>query len=355
MRLDRSLKKLGFKRCLSEQAVYTRGSGKDSVLLGVYVDDLIVTGNDPTEIIKFKQQMTGEFEMSDLGLLSYYLGIEVDQKDEYLTIKQTGYAKKVLEQFGMGECNATKYPMEPGLKLHEDKQGERVDATNYRKMIGCLRYLLHTRPDLAYSVGVASRFMEKPTVLHVKAVKQILRYLKGTTELGLVYTQERKMEAITGFSHSDHGADVVGRKSTGGMAFNLNDSLISWCSQKQKTVSLSSCESEFMAATAAARQALWLRNLLSEITGKEQQVVTLYVDNNSAIALMKNPVFHGRSKHIDIKYHFIRECVERGQIAVRRVCTDLQKADALTKPLSAIKLATMRHLMGVRDLSSHQD
>jgi hypothetical protein len=197
--------------------------------------------------------------------------------------------------------------------------------------------------------------MEKPTVLHVKAVKQILRYLKGTTELGLVYTQERKMEAITGFSHSDHGADVVGRKSTGGMAFNLNDSLISWCSQKQKTVSLSSCESEFMAATAAARQALWLRNLLSEITGKEQQVVTLYVDNNSAIALMKNPVFHGRSKHIDIKYHFIRECVERGQIAVRRVCTDLQKADALTKPLSAIKLATMRHLMGVRDLSSHQD
>jgi hypothetical protein len=231
MRLDSSLKKLGFKRCLCEQAVYTRGSGKDSVLLGVYVDDLIVTGNDPMEIEKFKQQMTGEFEMSDLGLLSYYLGIEVNQ-EEYLTIKQTAYAKKVLDQFGMGECNETKYPMEPGLKLHEDKHGEKVDATNYRKMIGCMRYLLHTRPDLAYSVGVASRFMEKPTVLHLKAVKQILRYLKGTTELGLVYTQEGKEEMLTGYSDSDHGGDVVGRRSTGGMAFYLNDSLISWCSQK---------------------------------------------------------------------------------------------------------------------------
>lgn len=139
------------------------------------------------------------------------------------------------------------------------------------------------------------------------------------------------------------------------MVFYLNDSLISWCSHKHKAVALSSCESEFMAATAAAKQALWQRNLLSEITGTVQKIVTLYVDNNSAIALMKNPVFHGRRKHIDIKYHFIRECVERGQIEVRRVCTDVQTADALTKPLPAVKLATMRHLMGVRDLSSHQD
>ena len=151
---------------------------------------------------------------------------------------------------------------------------------------------------------------------------------------------------LTRYSDSDLSADVIGRRSTGGMAFYLNDSLISWCSQKQKTVALSSCESEFMAATSAARQALWLRNLLSEIIGSMQKVVTLYVDNNSAIALMKNLVFHGRSKHVDIKYHFIWECVESGQIVVCRVYTDVQKA---------VKLATMRHLMGVRDLSSHQD
>ena len=132
-------------------------------------------------------------------------------------------------------------------------------------MIGCLRYLFHTRPDLAYSVGVASRFMEKPTVLHLKVVKQIFRYLKGTINFGLVYTQEGKDETLSGYSDSDLALDVVARKSTGGMVFYLNDNLVSWCSQKQKTVALSSCESEFMAATAAAKQNLWLRSSVTPI------------------------------------------------------------------------------------------
>jgi len=137
----------------------------------VYVDDLIVTGEDPAEIKEFKEQMTKEFEMSDLGLLSYYLGIEVGQYRDFTTVKQTSYAKKVLDQFGMGKCNATKFPMDPGTKLHSDKGGHPVNATEYRRVIGCLRYLLHTRPDLAYSVGIASRFMEKPTMMHMNAIK----------------------------------------------------------------------------------------------------------------------------------------------------------------------------------------
>jgi hypothetical protein len=355
VKLDKSLKNLGFRRCLSEQAVYTRGNGVDTVILGVYVDDLIVTGGNPEAINFFKRQMMTEFEMTDLGLLSYYLGIEVEQKKDYVTVRQTGYAKKILLQFGMGDCNSTKFPMEPGCKLDADKSGQAVNATEYRKVIGCLRYLLHTRPDLSYSVGVASRFMEKPTIMHTKAVKQIMRYLKGTINLGLVYVQGGCSDKLVGYTDSDHGADVVERRSTGGMAFYLNENLITWCSQKQKTVALSSCESEFMAATAAAKQALWLRNMISEITKEKPKAVTLYVDNNSAIALMKNPVFHGRSKHIDIKYHFIRECVERGQIVVKRVGTEEQKADALTKPLAAGKLIVMRHLLGVRDLGVCQD
>ena len=345
------MKKLGFARCLSEQAVYTRGEGNDAVILGVYVDDLIVTGGNPVKVKNFKEEMMTEFEMTDLGLLSYYLGIEVDQKEDFITVKQSGYAQKVLEQFGMSGCNSTRVPMDPGNKLDTDKGGEPVDTTNYRKIIGCLRYLLHTRPDLSYSVGVASRFMERPTVMHLKVVKQIMRYLHGTINFGLVYVQSGHAGDLVGYTDSDHGSDLVKRRSTGGMAFYLNENLITWNSYKQKTVSLSSCESEFMAATAAAQQALWLRNLISEIRNEKPKAVALYVDNNSAIALMKNPVFHGRSKHIDIKYHFIRQCVERGQIVVRRVCTDEQKADALTKPLSVGKLTVMRHLLGVRDLS----
>jgi len=196
--------------------------------------------------------------------------------------------------------------------------------------------------------------MKKPTVVHQNVVKQILRYLRGTLEYGLVYTQQKKSEVLVGFSDSDHAGDVVGR-STGGMAFYLNDSLITWNSHKEKTVALSSCEAEFMAATAAAVQGLWLRRLLAEITSTPPQIVRMYVDNNSAIALMKNPMFYGRSKHIDTKYHFIRECVDRGQFQVKRVNTKEQRVDALTKALPAVKLGVTRHLLGVRDLSESQN
>jgi hypothetical protein len=314
---------------------------------------LIVIGSEKKEIETFNKQMTDEFEMSDLGLLSYYLGIEVDQQKDFTTLKQSGYAKKVLERFGMQDCNSTKVPMDPGTKLHEDKQGEKFDAIEYRRIIGCLRYLIHTRPDIAFSVGVVSRYMEKPTTMHMLAVKKIIRYLRGSIDLGLVYTLGEEKEEIVGYSDSDNGADLEGRRSTAGMAFYLNESLITSCSQKQKTVALSSCEAEFMAATAAAQQALWLRNLYSELTATKPLVVPLFVDNISAIELMKHPVFHGRSKHIDIKYHFIRQCVERGQIAVRRIGTNEQKADILTKSLSVGKLAVMRHLIGVRGIQTH--
>ncbi|KAG6539068.1 hypothetical protein ZIOFF_004221 [Zingiber officinale] len=349
------LEELGFKKCTQEHAVYTRRKGEVSILVGVYVDDLIVTGSSTENINKFKQQMMAEFDMSDLGLLSYYLGIEVEQQKNRILLRQSAYAKKILSHFKMADCNATKHPMEPKTQLHKDLEGTPIDATEYRRLIGCLRYLLHTRPDLSYSVGMASRYMERPTIMHHKVVKQILRYLKGTIHFGLVYIKGPQEFCIFGYSDSDLAGDLDGRKSTSGMAFYLNESLVSWNSQKQKTVALSSCEAEFMAATTAACHALWLKSLASELTGVEPKPVTLFVDNKSAIALMKNPVFHGRSKHIDTKFHFIRECVEKGQIEVEFVNTGEQRADVLTKALSGVKLAAMRQLLGVRDLQQCQD
>ncbi|KAG6531657.1 hypothetical protein ZIOFF_005473 [Zingiber officinale] len=259
------------------------------------------------------------------------------------------------EENEMADCNATKQPMEPKTQLHKDLEGTPIDATEYRRVIGCLRYLLHTRPDLSYSVDMASRYMEKPTSMHHKVVKQILRYLKGTIYFGLAYTKGPQEISIFGYSDSDLAGDLDGRKSTSGMAFYFNESLVSWNSQKQKTVALSSCEAEFMAATTAACQALWLRSLVSELTGVKPKPVTLFVDNKSAIALMKNPVFHGRSKHIDTRFHFIRECIEKGQIVVEFVNTGEQRADALTKALPGVKLAAMRQLLGIRDLQSCPD
>lgn len=349
-RLNKCLKDLGFEKGPYDQVVYTKKEGGESLIVGVYVDDLLVTGSSVNNILKFKAQMTGEFEMSDLGKLAYYLGLEVEQNKEFTELKQSAYARKLLEKANMLGCNSVKYPMEPRVQIHKDENGKRVDATKYRSLIGGLRYLVNTRPYIAYSVGVVSRHMETPTSLHMGAVKRILRYVKGTLDYGLRYTKGKGNYILSGFSDSDFAGDKEDRKSTGGMTFYLNENLITWVSQKQKCVALSSCEAEFMAANAAACQGIWLRNLLRQITDLGPGPVIIYVDNKSTIDLSKNPVSHGRSKHIDIRFHFIRDCIERGDILVKYVKTGEQKADVLTKPMFTKKFEEMRGLLGVKDL-----
>ena len=356
VKLDQTLKSLDFKKCNLEQAVYTKRSKTSTLIVGVYVDDLIITGTPKKEIDLFKSQMKDKFEMSDLGLLAYYLGIEVTQTGGEITIKQTGYIDKILKDTSMTDSNDTKIPMDPGTKLVKAEDGELVDATYYRSLIGSLRYLLHTRPDLSYSVGLLSRFMQDPKDHHLKAVKQVIRYIKGTKEHGIIYKKEGGCKII-GYSDSSYGINSDQGKGTTGIVFYFGEAPITWSTQKQPTVALSSCESEFMAATAAACQALWLKRLLSELTGWQEKRITLRVDNISAIELVKNPVFHGRSKHIDIRYHFIRECVENGHLSVEHVSGELQRADILTKALPRLKFVTMRQMLGVQDLgrSSNQD
>ncbi|KAD4586296.1 hypothetical protein E3N88_23897 [Mikania micrantha] len=353
-RLDKVLKEIGFDKCAQEPAVYKSNKAGTQLIVGVYVDDLIVTGTSEKRIQEFKERMMKVFDMSDLGHLSYYLGIEVTQKQGGCVLKQSGYAKKILKFSGMTSCNPAKWPMDPKLKLTKDEQGECVDSTEYRRLIGSLRYLLHTRPDLSYPVGVLSRYMEKPKISHYQAMKQVLRYVKGTSEYGLRYETGGDGRLI-GYSDSSHASDLDDRKGTTGMVFYLGSNLITWVSQKQQTVALSSCEAEFMAATAAATQALWLRNLISDLLGEKPQQVVLLVDNESALSLMKNPVFHGRSKHIDTKYHFIRECVERNQICVKHVSGELQKADIMTKALPRYKFESMRKMIGVEDFEGESN
>lgn len=243
--------------------------------------------------------------------------------------------------------------MDPSLQICKDENGKKVNATDYKSLVGCLRYLVHTRPDISYAVGIVSRYMEQPTVLHLDAVKRILRYIRGTIHYGLVYSKGSGNHLLTGFSDSDLAGHVDDRKSTSGMVFYLNESMITWMSQKQRCVALSFCEAEFMAATATACQGIWLRNVLCQITGKSIGPVTICIDNKSAIDLAKNPVFHGRSKHIDIRYHFIRQCVERGEVILRYVSSEGQKADILTKALVTVKFKRMRSLLGVKNLAEH--
>lgn len=289
------------------------------------------------------------FKMSDLGLLSYYLGIEVHQKPGSITLCQEAYARKILEISGMTDCNSAQTPMEVRLKLSKRSQAPEVDSTKYRSIVGSLRYLIHTRPDLAHPVGIVSRFMEAPTSEHLAAVKHILRYVKGTLSFGCSYVKKKdaKDEQLHGYSDSDMAGDVDDRKSTTGVAFFLGPNLVSWLSQKQKVVALSSCEAEYIAAATAACQGVWLGRLLGDLLDQEPEKVLLKIDNKSAISLCKNPVHHDRSKHIDTRYHYIRDCVEEGKVEVDHVCTEDQLADILTKSLGKQKFLEMRKRIGV--------
>ena len=223
---------------------------------------------------------------------------------------------KILERVKMGSCNSCHTPMENRLKLCKNDGGGSVDATEFRSLIGCLCCLVNTRPDIAHAVGIVSRFMEAPSVQHWAAMKQILRYVSGTLEHGCCYKAGTGELKLTEFSDSNLACDVDDRKSTSGVVFFLGDSIITWTSQKQNIVALSSCEAEYTAAAAAACQGVWLSRLIGDLMGKTPSKFRLLVDNKSAIALCKNPVFHDRSKHIDTRFHYIRECIDEGMITL---------------------------------------
>ncbi|KAG7599886.1 Zinc finger CCHC-type [Arabidopsis suecica] len=352
-KLNQILMELQFVKCSKEPSLYQKRDNENLLVVAVYVDDLLVTGSSLNMIINFKKGMAEKFEMSDLGKLTYYLGIEVIQSKDGIKLCQERYANKILEETGFGDCNAVHIPMCANLKLSKAQTEKNIDEKVYRRNIGCLRYLLHTRPDLSYCVGVLSRYMHEPKESHGAALKQILRYLQGTRSYGLCFGRRNKTELI-GFSDSSHNVDEDDGRSTTGHIFYLNNCPITWCSQKQETVALSSCEAEFMAATEAAKQAVWLQELLQEVTERPCKRVLILIDNKSAIALTKNPVFHGRSKHIHKKYHFIRECVQNELVEVEHIPGEEQKADILTKALGRIKFKEMRELVGVYDVAKFE-
>jgi hypothetical protein len=328
--------------------MYARGSGDSLLIVGVYVDDLVITGVKMQEIHFFKEEMKNLFSMSDLGLLRYYLGLEVKQERGHTTLSQGAYASKLLEKAGLVDCNATRTPMEARCQLSKESSEAPVDATLYRSLIGSLRYLVHTRPDISFAVGFLSRFMEAPASDHLAALKHLLRYIAGTLNLGCVY-RRGDSEKLTGFSNSDHAGDVDTRKSMSGVLFFLGHSPISWQSQKQKVVAASSCEAEYIAAATAACQGIWLARLLGELLNKKAAPFSLFIDNKSTISLCKNPVLHDRSKHIDLRYHLIRDYVEKGMVAPEFIRTAEQKADILTKPLGRVRFQELRSKIGIVD------
>ncbi|GAU42392.1 hypothetical protein TSUD_296900 [Trifolium subterraneum] len=269
-RIDQFLFMQGFVICSVEYGVYVKNSDdKHMLIICLYVDDLLVTGSSPMEIENFKSQMKSEFEMTDLGKLTYFLGMELLETPKGVILHQAKYATEILKKFEMLDCNSAVIPADTRLKLEIDGSSETVDSTMFRQLLGSLRYLCQTRPDISYVVGYVSRFMSKPLKSHLLAAKRILRYINGTI-------------------HYD-------RRSTSSYVFKFQNEPVSWGSKKQSVIALSSCEAEYVAGSLAACQANWLQSLLSEMKIIDNITVMLKIDNKSAINLAKNPVSHGKS------------------------------------------------------------
>jgi hypothetical protein len=226
-KLDSTLKRMGFGQSPHEAVNYQRSNGGNTLLVGVYVDDLVITGIKDAEVATFKEEMKGTFQMSDLRLLSFYLGIEVHQGNSGITFRQTAYAKRVVELAGLTDCNPALTSMEERLKLSHDRTTDEIDATQYRRLLWSLRYLAHTQPDLAFSVGYVSWFMQRTTTEHQQAVKRIICYVAGTPDHGLYYSRCHGEAHLVGYSDSDHAGDIDTSKSTSEILFFFGKCLAS--------------------------------------------------------------------------------------------------------------------------------
>lgn len=283
----------------SDPNLYYAHIGKDTIVLLVYVDDILLTGSNLQLLNQLKAHLHHNFKTKDLGPINRYLGVQFERTPTSLRMHQTEYALSILHQFGMDNCNPSQTPLPEGLLLPKHSDSPPVDATLYRMLVGKLLFLTKTRPDISYAVSVVSRFMQSPQDIHLQAAKHILRYIRRFPDLGLSF-QKGDSNCLRGYTDADYGQDLDDRISVGAYIFFLGTSPISWNSKKQSSTSRSSCESEYRALAKCSCEAVWLRRLLAELHILDAQPTTLYCDNQSSIKLCYNPVFHEKSKHFEI-------------------------------------------------------
>jgi hypothetical protein len=317
--------------------------------VSIYVDDLIFTGNDEVMLSDFKNSMLREFDMTDLGKMRYFLGIEVLQKYDGIYICQRKYALEVLRRFGMMESNSVGSPIVPGFKISRNEDGNTVDETYYKQLVGSLMYLTATRPDMMFVICLITRYMTRPMEIYLQAAKRALRCLKGTVNYGIHYKRGGEGELLA-FTDSDYAGDMKDRKSTSGYVFLMGSSVVSWCSKKQPIVTLSTTEAEFVAAAVCACQGVWMKRILKELGHSDEGCTTIMCDNSSTIKLSKNPVMHGRNKHIDVRFHFLRNLTKKGTVELIHCGSQDQIAGIMTKPLKLKMFQKLRKLLGVCEI-----
>ncbi|GJZ05471.1 retrovirus-related pol polyprotein from transposon TNT 1-94 [Tanacetum coccineum] len=314
-----------FSKGAVDPTLFTKKVGRDILLVQIYVDDIIFASTKPAMCDEFAKIMTSKFKMSMMGQMTFFLGLQISQSPRGIFINQSNYALEIIKKYGMLSSDPVDTPMVDKSKLDKDLQGKSVDPTHYRGMIGSLMYLTSSRPDLIFAVCMCARYQAKPTEKHLHPVKRIFRYLKGTIDMGMWYSKYSCI-TLTTYADADHAGCQDTRQSTSGSVQFLGDKLVSWSSKKQKSTAISNYGLKFTK-------------------------IPQYCDNKSAIALCCNNVQYSRSKHIDVRYHFIKEQVENGVVDLYFVRTEYLLADIFTKALPRERFNFLVEKLGMKSMS----
>nr|KYP66486.1 Retrovirus-related Pol polyprotein from transposon TNT 1-94 [Cajanus cajan] len=350
-KFDSFIKSQGFKRTDADPCVYINRypNGKFLILL-LYVDDMLIVGQDVQMIKNLKVELSKAFDMKDMGAAKHILGMDIirDRKAGKLWLSQERYIERVLERFNMKNAKPVITPLVGHFKLSKKSCPtirEKMSTIPYSSAVGSLMYaMVCTRPDIAHAVGVVSRYLSNPGKTHWEAVKWILRYLRGTSKLCLRFGGAKPI--LEGYTDADMAGDLDDRKSTSGYIFTFSGGAISWQSKLQKCISLSTTEAEYVAATEAGKEMLWMKKFLQEL-GLKQEEYIVYCDSQSALDLSKNTMYHSRTKHIDVRYHWIRLAIEKQLFQLKKIHTDRNAADMLTKNVTREKLRQCIELVGM--------
>ncbi|GJY06128.1 retrovirus-related pol polyprotein from transposon TNT 1-94 [Tanacetum coccineum] len=339
----------GFSTGTVDPTLFISRKGKDILLVQIYVDDIIFAYTTIDLCDKFSEIRCSKFKMSMMGKISFFLGLLISQSPRGFFLNQLKYALESLKKYEMESCDPVDTPMVEKSKLDEDTQGKAVDPTHYRGMVCTLMYLTSSRPYLVYAVCMCARYQARPIEKHLHAVKRIFRYLRGTVNRGLWYSKDSAI-ALRAFVDVNHVGCQDTRRSTSRSMQLLGDKLVSWSSKKQKSAMISSTEAEYIVLSGCCAQVLWMRSQFTDY-GLGFNKIPMYCDNKSAIALCCNNVQHSRSKHIDIRYHFIKEQVENGVVELYFVRTEYKLADIFTKALCRERIEFLIDKLGMRSFT----